>query len=98
MVNAKSQIICTHCNRSDHDYDTCFLVHGLPEWWLEKYGRSSSLATTLPRSAATTPILGEIFDKYDAATFFSNHSEVFDKYDAANLSSNIYAATTPNLG
>ncbi|XP_021744832.1 uncharacterized protein LOC110710799 [Chenopodium quinoa] len=115
MVNAKLQLFCTHCNRSGRDYDACLLVHGLPEWWLEKYGRSSSLATTLPRaaapspssqSAATTPILGEVFDKYDVANFSSNHSAattpilggVFDKYTVATSPSKQSAATTPIVG
>lgn len=34
MVNAKSRSFCTYCNRSGHDYSGCFLVHGMPDWWL----------------------------------------------------------------
>uniref|UniRef100_A0A803LXK8 Reverse transcriptase Ty1/copia-type domain-containing protein n=1 Tax=Chenopodium quinoa TaxID=63459 RepID=A0A803LXK8_CHEQI len=61
MVNAKSKLFCTHCNRSGHDYGACFLVHGLPDWWLEKYGHKgrpsltsidASLSHALPAAGA----------------------------------------------
>ncbi|XP_021732478.1 uncharacterized protein LOC110699281 [Chenopodium quinoa] len=38
----KPILYCTHCHRTGHDYGRCFLVHGLPEWWLNKYGRSAA--------------------------------------------------------
>ncbi|MCI30824.1 hypothetical protein A2U01_0052035, partial [Trifolium medium] len=24
---------CSHCGNKKHNYDTCFKVHGYPEWW-----------------------------------------------------------------
>ncbi|XP_010497092.1 PREDICTED: uncharacterized protein LOC104774122 [Camelina sativa] len=29
---------CTHCGRTNHSVDTCFELHGLPDWWIEKHG------------------------------------------------------------
>ena len=31
---------CTHCGRTNHSVDTCFELHGLPDWWIEKHGTS----------------------------------------------------------
>lgn len=36
----KSSLACTHCHKTGHDVTTCFEVHGHPEWWLEKFGKS----------------------------------------------------------
>ncbi|KAJ8626232.1 hypothetical protein MRB53_019539 [Persea americana] len=36
----KSSLACTHCYKTGHDVTTCFEVHGHPEWWLEKFGKS----------------------------------------------------------
>ncbi|KAG7558923.1 Ribonuclease H-like superfamily [Arabidopsis thaliana x Arabidopsis arenosa] len=33
---------CTHCGRSNHNADTCFKLHGVPEWYTEKYGETAS--------------------------------------------------------
>ncbi|KAL2241352.1 UNVERIFIED_CONTAM: Retrovirus-related Pol polyprotein from transposon RE1 [Sesamum indicum] len=29
----KRNLICTHCNRTGHAVDTCFQIHGVPEWY-----------------------------------------------------------------
>ncbi|CAA0831808.1 Unknown protein [Striga hermonthica] len=29
----KSKLFCTHCNRAKHTNETCFLLHGFPDWW-----------------------------------------------------------------
>ncbi|CAL9247480.1 unnamed protein product [Arabidopsis halleri] len=31
---------CTPCGRTNHSIDTCFELHGLPDWWIEKHGTS----------------------------------------------------------
>ncbi|XP_042059573.1 uncharacterized protein LOC121804074 [Salvia splendens] len=31
----KSKLTCTHCGGKKHTRDTCFLIHGYPEWWDE---------------------------------------------------------------
>ncbi|KAG7546410.1 Integrase catalytic core [Arabidopsis suecica] len=33
---------CTHCGRSNHNADTCFKLHGVPEWYTDKYGETAS--------------------------------------------------------
>ncbi|KAL2901144.1 Retrovirus-related Pol polyprotein from transposon RE1 [Bienertia sinuspersici] len=35
----KSKLHCTHCKRTGHDNSGCCLLHGYPEWWVEKFGR-----------------------------------------------------------
>uniref|UniRef100_A0A803MMN7 Uncharacterized protein n=1 Tax=Chenopodium quinoa TaxID=63459 RepID=A0A803MMN7_CHEQI len=35
----KAKLFCSHCKRSGHDTTGCFLLHGFPDWWLEKYGK-----------------------------------------------------------
>ncbi|XP_047946669.1 uncharacterized protein LOC125193009 [Salvia hispanica] len=29
----KSKLTCTHCGGKKHTKETCFLIHGYPEWW-----------------------------------------------------------------
>ncbi|KAL2922825.1 Retrovirus-related Pol polyprotein from transposon TNT 1-94 [Bienertia sinuspersici] len=48
----KSKLHCTHCQRTGHDADGCFLIHGYPEWWVEKYGTKGAAASR--PSAPTT--------------------------------------------
>ena len=33
---------CTHCGRKGHDITECFLVHGYPEWFLERQNNAPS--------------------------------------------------------
>ncbi|KAL2907188.1 Retrovirus-related Pol polyprotein from transposon TNT 1-94 [Bienertia sinuspersici] len=52
----KSKLFCTHCKRAGHDSSGCFLLHGYPDWWLEKYGKkggSSASATATHRASAS---------------------------------------------
>jgi len=32
----KSSLLCSHCNRTGHESETCFALHGYPEWWGDK--------------------------------------------------------------
>ena len=41
----KSKLFCSHCQRRGHDNAGCFLLHGYPEWWLDKYGPQASTAS-----------------------------------------------------
>ncbi|XP_021716606.1 uncharacterized protein LOC110684457 [Chenopodium quinoa] len=55
LRHAKSQLHCTHCNRLGHDIAGCFLVRGLPEWWLDKYGsKRRSSSPVMPSSVVPT--------------------------------------------
>ncbi|XP_021742499.1 uncharacterized protein LOC110708630 [Chenopodium quinoa] len=60
----KSKLYCTHCKRSGHENSGCFMLHGYPDWWLEKYGKkgggpsaarpsSSAPAATLSAASAS---------------------------------------------
>ncbi|KAL2896616.1 Retrovirus-related Pol polyprotein from transposon TNT 1-94 [Bienertia sinuspersici] len=67
----KSKLHCTHCKRTGHDNSGCFLLHGYPEWWVEKFDRkrggqqgstssataakSSSVASSSARAHAVLP-------------------------------------------
>lgn len=31
----KSKLSCSHCGGKKHNRETCFLIHGYPEWWEE---------------------------------------------------------------
>lgn len=33
-----SGLVCSHCQSSGHDANSCFLVVGYPDWWEERYG------------------------------------------------------------
>uniref|UniRef100_A0A803LRH9 Retrotransposon Copia-like N-terminal domain-containing protein n=1 Tax=Chenopodium quinoa TaxID=63459 RepID=A0A803LRH9_CHEQI len=35
----KSRLFCSHFKHSGHDNMGCFVLHGYPDWWLEKYGK-----------------------------------------------------------
>ncbi|KAL2941173.1 Retrovirus-related Pol polyprotein from transposon RE1 [Bienertia sinuspersici] len=35
----KTKLFCSHCKRTGHDTSGCFLLHGYPDWWLEKFGK-----------------------------------------------------------
>lgn len=40
----KTKLYCSHCKRSGHDNAGCFILHGYPSWWLEKYGKKGGAA------------------------------------------------------
>ena len=42
----KTKLFCSHCKRSGHDNAVCFLLHGYPLWWLEKYGKKRGVAAS----------------------------------------------------
>ncbi|XP_021734533.1 uncharacterized protein LOC110701232 [Chenopodium quinoa] len=31
----KSKLFCSHCKKTGHDNEGCFVLHGYPEWWYE---------------------------------------------------------------
>uniref|UniRef100_A0A803MGL0 Serpin domain-containing protein n=1 Tax=Chenopodium quinoa TaxID=63459 RepID=A0A803MGL0_CHEQI len=42
----KSTLYCIHCHRFGHDHAACFLVHGLPDWWLDTYGHKGRVSSS----------------------------------------------------
>ncbi|KAK9716354.1 hypothetical protein RND81_06G227800 [Saponaria officinalis] len=56
----KSRLYCSHCKRSGHDNAGCFILHGYPSWWIEKYGKrgassSGQQHTSLPHQGPSVP-------------------------------------------
>ncbi|KAL2941838.1 Retrovirus-related Pol polyprotein from transposon RE2 [Bienertia sinuspersici] len=57
----KSKLFCTHYRRSGHETSGCFLLHGYPDWWIEKSGKtggavsSGQSATTHGSRASASP-------------------------------------------
>lgn len=35
----KATLVYSHCRKQGHDISTCFEVHGVPEWYVAKYGK-----------------------------------------------------------
>ncbi|CAO2841274.1 unnamed protein product [Amaranthus hypochondriacus] len=42
----KSKLFCTHCKKNGHDVNTCFKLHGVADWWVEKFGGSKEKGKT----------------------------------------------------
>lgn len=56
----KSKLYCSHCRKSGHDNSGCFVLHGYPDWWLEKYGGASKgVAPSRPALAAPSSDRGQ---------------------------------------
>ncbi|CAL9242523.1 unnamed protein product [Arabidopsis halleri] len=84
---------CTHCGRTNHSVDTCFELHGLPDWWIEKHGSprgSSRIETTRGRGRGSNRGRGRGNNSYRA-----NNSQVtFDDEfsDLPDVSKETWAA------
>ena len=37
---------CTHCGKTKHTRDTCFQLHGYPDWWHELQAKKKPDTTT----------------------------------------------------
>ncbi|CAL9234357.1 unnamed protein product [Arabidopsis halleri] len=60
---------CTHYGRTNHSVDTCFELHGLPDWWIEKHGiprGSSCVKTTRGRGCGSNRGRGRGRNSYRA--------------------------------
>ncbi|XP_021746405.1 uncharacterized protein LOC110712251 [Chenopodium quinoa] len=51
----KSKLSCSHCKRTGHDNSGCFVLHGYPPWWLEKYGKKGG-SSSAGQSPAHQPM------------------------------------------
>ena len=47
----KDKLRCRHCNGSRHTRDTCFEIHGYPEWFLEKRKQGKARSNKHPGQA-----------------------------------------------
>jgi hypothetical protein len=52
----KDKLRCSHCNGSRHTKDTCFEIHGYPDWFLEKQKQSKARSNKRPVQAKLTTI------------------------------------------
>jgi hypothetical protein len=50
----KDKLRCSHCNGSRHTRDTCFEIHGYPDWFLEKQKQSKARSNKHPVQAKLT--------------------------------------------
>lgn len=51
-----SNRLCTHCHKSGHEVDSCFQLHGFPEWWPDRSkapGRTSGRGRSSLRPSMT---------------------------------------------
>lgn len=53
-------MVCTHCGRTNHTMDTCFLKHGYPPGYRQRiknlsYGQNSSQAPVSNASCSPSP-------------------------------------------
>lgn len=55
----KKTLFCSHCQRNGHTKGTCFLLHGLPDWYKEKKNGKPSFNS---KSTAVTLQLSDIND------------------------------------
>ena len=53
----KDKLRCSHCNGSRHTRDTCFEIHGYPDWFLEKRKQSQARSNKRPVQANLTTII-----------------------------------------
>ena len=55
----RSKLMCTHCRKSGHDVDTCFLKHGYPdsEWGAKQKQRLASRLQSKPAGGAVPTLL-----------------------------------------
>jgi hypothetical protein len=50
-LTEKDKLRCSHCNGSRHTRDTCFEIHGYPEWFLKKQKQSKARNNKRPCQA-----------------------------------------------
>ncbi|XP_021757931.1 uncharacterized protein LOC110722967 [Chenopodium quinoa] len=56
----RAALVCQHCHKKGHDATTCFDKHGVPSWYVEKYGskddsRGAGRGRGAPVKANATP-------------------------------------------
>ncbi|XP_021746757.1 uncharacterized protein LOC110712595 [Chenopodium quinoa] len=56
----RAALVCTYCNKKSHDSTTCFDKHGVPAWYIEKYGskdenKGAGHGRSAPVKANATP-------------------------------------------
>ncbi|XP_010495818.1 PREDICTED: uncharacterized protein LOC104772963 [Camelina sativa] len=77
---------CTHCGRTSHTVDTCFELHGLPEWWIEKHGdtREGSRSDST-RGRGRGSYRGRGRGRSSSTSYRANNAQAFSEADLPNL-------------
>ncbi|CAH9097619.1 unnamed protein product [Cuscuta epithymum] len=44
--------VCTHCRKKGHEIDSCFKLHGYPDWWEEKHRPKGASGSSANRGGA----------------------------------------------
>ncbi|XP_021746663.1 uncharacterized protein LOC110712507 [Chenopodium quinoa] len=94
----KSKLYCTHCKRTGHDNTGCFILHGYPEWWLEKYGKKGGASSSVSRPAAASSLSAAAPSFPPApATAVTDHSKPKPRANAVGTSL-VSATSLPSQG
>ena len=74
----KSKLICSHCGGKKHTKDTCFHIHGFPEWWEEmkkaRQARNAGRNSGGGRASAAVAIDRATYTEKPAGSSGSNSS------------------------
>ncbi|CAL5398026.1 unnamed protein product [Camellia sinensis] len=70
---SKKDLKCTHCNGTGHIIETCFKLHGYPDW--HPKGKKASQTTSQPKGNLTT-VLG--FNAHSGISLTSNSDWIID--------------------
>ncbi|KAB5525212.1 hypothetical protein DKX38_022961 [Salix brachista] len=79
----KDKLRCSHCNGNRHTKDTCFEIHGYPDWFLEKRKQSKTKSMKRPVQTKQT----ESPSSFAALTTSQEKSEPCQLDQTANPSS-----------
>ena len=79
----KDKLRCSHCNGNRHTKDTCFEIHGYPDWFLEKRKQSKTKSMKRPVQTKQT----ENPSSFAALTTSQEKSEPCQLDQTANPSS-----------
>ncbi|KAH7857197.1 hypothetical protein Vadar_010129 [Vaccinium darrowii] len=97
---------CSHCNGDNHVIETCFKLHGYPEW--HPKGKTSSPVAPSPKAdgatcksnlATTSAFVAKSADSvdYEAAIHYSNSADSVDNEDPVHDSTLSPTSTTEPL-
>ncbi|KMY84941.1 hypothetical protein BUMB_04206 [Candidatus Paraburkholderia calva] len=89
---------CTHCGNPKHTKDTCFKLHGYPEWWKEmktKKKRESSQAALTTGETHNSGINNSLVPKRESSTASANCSSAHN--DSCNLNWIVDSGATDHM-
>ena len=54
----KSKLVCSHCGKKKHTRETCFELHGYPEWWQERKAKNNPSPAPFRGGRAAAAVAG----------------------------------------